>query len=494
MATAELLQDQELFGTDGVRGQATSELGNGLINPQTFAGLGYALVEEIRARGHEGDIRIAVGRDRRPSGELLAEAAMCGIQAAGGIVINAGIIPTPGVQRIAHYEDDVAGGVIVTASHNPPKYNGVKETFKAFKPTKEEALAITRRFWRQVDSGLAIPNTLNPSRVEERTDATEAYISAIVEDLRQEFKSETPLAGKLFVVDCANGAAIDISPEVFERLGARVTRFGCDPSGAINDNCGAEHLGGVKEFLANHPEITSDPDFMGAVAHDGDADRGNGIGFFNGEFLEITGSHILEAMAEYPRRPETLEVTAKHSKQLGTIGTIYTNTASVRRIHGKSVAFEYCKTGDTAVTQALMSKQAAGKDWYMGAEDSGHAVDMTKLPSGDGTHSMAHYACWAATVQEATFGEIAHALPLWPMRHLKIPTNGLAVPENIAEHPRVAAAIEAQVRKLGGDARAILRPSGTEPVVRVTVESLNPEGIDDAAQRLGEVAMAVAAA
>lgn len=476
MTTVEIPQDQDekLFGTDGVRGKA----GQGPITPEVFAGLGYAQVEYLREQGHE-DPCIVFGRDPRQSGQLLAEAAMCGVLAAGGRVINVGILPTPGVQRIAQEEAGVAGGAMVTASHNPFEDNGIKLFFNAFKPTEEEAWALTRRFWQQERSGLVIPTTLDRSRVESRPEAREAYISDIVDSIRETFGKAEPLKDTLFVVDCANGAAMDISPVVFERLGAEVIRFGSDPSAGINDNCGSEHLQGLKEYLAAHPEITSNPKFVGAVAHDGDADRGNGIGFFRGKLLEVSGSHILEALAQYPKQP-------------GVVGNIYINSAAKRRILEQGIGFEYCANGDTAVTQALLARQKANQEWTRGAEHTAHSMLTNWLTSGDGTYAMAWYAAWAVTVKKAGFGEIVSQMPMLPTKELKIPTNGLAIPENISDHPRAATIIAEVLAELGGDGRAVVRPSGTQPIFRVMVESLNQSAIEAAAQRIGTEIMALA--
>ena len=492
MTDLELLPQQalqrNLFGTDGIRGEATLEPGNGLINPQTFAGLGYAFVEELKENGHTGDIRVVIGRDPRRHSDIFAKATMCGVIAAGGYVIDADILPTPGVQRIAQQERDVDGAIIITASHNPPKDLGGKYTDKAFKLSEERGLDMSNRLWQHADNGLVIPNTLDLSRVEKRLDARETYISEIVEKIQSIF-GLNPLEGKLFVVDCANGAAMNISPEVFEQLGAEVIRFGHDPKGDINDNCGSEHLGGLKAFLARNPKIAGR--MIGAIAHDGDADRGNGVGYDDGEFLEITGNNILEAMAEYPKQP-------------GVAGTIYINTATERRIRamkqedGTPVGFKYCKNGDTQVTRTLLDEQALGRLWTRGAERTAHSMFTDDwLTSGDGTFSMAWYACWAVTVKKATFGEIARAAPMWPTEEITIPTKGLPIPEDIGEHPEVLAAIEKELQELGGDGRVVLRPSGTEPKMRgmmeVPIGATSRDKMVQSIQRLGERAMTVAA-
>lgn len=468
-------EDTRILGTDGVRG----DVGSKFINPNVFAGLGFALTRELMERGHNRP-RIAVGRDPRESSPLLMDAVMSGILEAGGGAIDLGVAPTPAVQRVAQEEADVAGFVMVTASHNPKRENGLKLGENALKLTGDAAWSLTRRFWQQEHSGLVIPTSLDDRRrIETRPDAHEKYISDIVSSIRKTFKSETPLADTLFVVDCANGAAMDISPEVFERLGAEVIRFACDPSGGINDNCGSEHLKGLKSFLAAHPEITGNPKFVGAIAHDGDADRGNGIGFFGGKLWEVTGSHILEALAQHPDDPKDPEP--------GVVGNPYINSASEERIRALGVDFKRCDNGDIAVTQMLRKL-----GWRRGAEHSAHNMLMSWLTSGDGTYAMARYAAWAVTVQKKTFGQIVSELPLYPSQTVNVSTNGYHIPESIGDDPVMVAAGTEQLEKLGGGkGRVLLRPSGTQPLMRAMIEvpGASEEAIIASATYLGNLAV-----
>ena len=337
------------------------------------------------------------------------------------------------------------------------------------KPVKTEVRGTSDDYWRQVGSGLVIPLDLADQDREARIDGRKEYIRDIVADVIRAFPNESgtlPLEGKFFVVDGANGAAMNITPEVFKQLGARVEAFCCDGSGPINENCGAAKLGGLKEFLAGRPDITSDPNFIGAIANDGDADRFMGIGLVHGKPVEITGNHVMEAMAKYPKQP-------------GIVGTIYTNSGTTKRLQVAGIDFEYCDNGDTYVTNALLAKQAANQQWTRGGEFTGHLIDTEWLTSGDGVHAAAWFAAWAVQ-QGATFGDICKDMPMWPEEMLSVELDS-PVKGELMDYKLVRAATdETEAEGL----RPITRASGTEPVVRVWVEGREEEKVQRAANRI----------
>ncbi len=447
-----IAQGEKVGGTDGHRGVATMEPGAGLINPETFAGLTYALAGMQADAGHDGPIVIA--RDPRASSEHLSRAAVAGALHAGAEVIDLGVAPTPTAQKVAEWSG-AAATVVVTASHNPAEDNGWKGMTGHSKPHDKAIREYSDRFWEQHQSGLVIPTSLADS-VERRPELINEYEDSVVATIQGAF-GERPLENKLFVVDGANGAAMNLTPRILERLGARVERFACDPEGVINENCGANDLGGVKAFLASRPDIVDDPNFVGALANDGDSDRMQGVGVVVQDgvtkFVDITGNHVMGAMAE---------------GQPGIVGTLYTNSGLRNRLAEQGIEFEECKNGDKYVTRALLAKQAAGENWTRGGEFTGHYVDLAWLPSGDGLMSAAWFA--ARTVQRGmTFGDVHRELPLWDesMNEVRMPEGTKA--EAILAAPPVAEVVSAMQELT--DRRVIVRASGTEPVARVWAES-----------------------
>lgn len=446
-----------LGGTDGFRGEATIEPGAGLVNPETFAGATYALVEYQLQKGVNGPLVTA--RDTRPSSEALHTAVNAAGIRAGVEVISLGVAPTPVAQKIAQ-EFGAMATVVVTASHNPKEDNGWKGMPGSSKPSKDVIAAVSKLYWHHIDGGLVVP--LNRTRaVHRRPELISWYIDEVVKDIEHTFGTK-PLEGKLFVVDGANGAAQKVTPKLLLRLGAEVEEFCCDTSGYINEGCGAANLDGLKRFLLERPDITGDTRFVGALANDGDADRLMGLAVLREkdgreQIVEINGNHIMEALAQ---------------GQLGIIGTEYTNSAFVKRLHEQGIGFEYCANGDVFVTEALLRRQSAGEKWTRGGEFTGHLVMTDWLLSGDGVRMAAWFAAYVVTHNE-TFADIYIKQPLWPETMEKVKLAGKH--GDIINHdPDVKAALSRAKKMLGENGRIILRPSGTEPVIRIW-----GEGVDD---------------
>jgi len=452
-----------LGGTDGFRAEATDQAGPGLMNPETVAGLTWELISYQRETGYDGPLVTA--QDPRFSGAALREASIAAALKAGVEVRDAGIVPTPAAQKIAGHLGAMAT-VVITASHNPWQYNGWKGMLGNRKPTEQENKIISDRYWQRVDSGLSVPSTLDKPHGTERAMWSHWYAGEVERDIVREF-GKLPLAGKLFVIDGAHGAARKITNEIFRRLGAQTETFACDNEGLINDGCGAAELGGLKEFLNYRRDIVANPDFVGALANDGDADRVMGIGIDkNGQPVEFTGNHMMELMASNPAQP-------------GIVGTIYTNSGMTGRLKEKGIGFEYCKNGDAFVTNALLAKQAAGENWQRGGEFTGHIIDTSWLTSGDGVRTAAWLAAYAVQSGQ-TFGELYQQMPLWPETMVKIELpDGMKI--NIENSKFVQAALE-KVKSRG--VRPIVRASGTEPVIRAWCEAPDIDLVNDAAMEL----------
>lgn len=466
-----------LGGTDGFRGEATMEPGPGIVNPETFALATLSLIEYQREQGVMGPLVTA--RDTRPSSEALHQAVIAAGLKAGVEVISLDVAPTPATQKVAK-ELGAMATVVVTASHNPKEDNGWKGMLGSRKPSKDVVVDISDRYWRHVDEGLEI-DVAQTEGVLRKPELLEWYKNEVVSDIERQF-GKKPLSGKLFVIDGAYGAAQKVTPDILRRLGADIEEFCCDGSGFINDGCGAANLSGVKQFLASRPDITGNPNFVGALANDGDADRLMGVAVLPGDEGEvrtvaIDGNHLMEAIAQ---------------GQPGIVGTEYTNTAFVRRLEAKSIDFEYCANGDMFVTEALRKKQADGEDWTRGGEFSGHIVMTDWLSSGDGVRMAAWFAAYAVT-NDKTFADIYNEGPMWAETMDKVKFAGSGK-DAIKEDPDVQDALAKAEAELGENGRIILRPSGTEPVVRVWGEGLDGLQIERIVRELTDVVRSKAGA
>jgi phosphoglucosamine mutase len=412
------------------------------MNPETVAGLTYGLVR-MRIEAGESPVTV-IGRDTRPSGEWLEPAAVAGALAAGAEVLRLGIAPTPTTLKVAEMVG-AGAAVCLTASHNEWIDNGWKGTRGPDKPFGKQVRDISDRYWWEMDNGLAVPFG-SKKTVDERPELVAMYQQELVGHLEAEF-GEKPLAGKIVVVDGANGAAWHTTPDILRNLGATVEEFSCNPWRYINDGCGATELQGVKDFMAARPGLISNPSFIGAVANDGDADRCIAVGADlrndTPEFIELEGNRIMALQAE---------------GEPGTVGTDYTNDGMIERLPGN---FVFCENGDVNVTLKLREMRRSGALWSRGGEFSGHNVDLRWLSSGDGVRMAAWLACYAAT-KETTFDEIARTIPLWPQTMIKIKDLPGDTAVSIVSDPEISQLIQDAPGNLQQSGRVLVRPSGTE--------------------------------
>lgn len=436
-----------LGGTDGVRGVATfgPHPVDGELNPTMVAGLTYALTREQLEVGNGGVI--VIGHDTRPSSPTFEVAAVAGAIAAGATdIIRLGCAPTPMTLKLADMYG-ASAAVSITASHNEHPDNGWKGTYGSDKPIGDQVTTLSDRYWEQHRSGLHIP--LNTGDYTEAPEFRDAYVAELVGDIRKQF-NEKPLAGKIFVIDAANGAAMSASPEVFRQLGAEVVEFACDGNGEINEGCGATDLEGAKAFLRDRPELVANKNFMGVIAHDGDADRVIALG------ASMEGNEIVFSTLEGNRFME-LYATGEP----GIIGTDYTNDGMINRLRSRGTGFEFCENGDVNVTAALRAKQAEGLGWQRGGEFTGHHVDLSWLSSGDGIRMAAWVAAYAVQ-HDTDFNQLAAAMPLWPEVMMKIKLQDSTGAIALAHEAVVESATIARQRVEATGGRILLRPSGTE--------------------------------
>jgi phosphoglucosamine mutase len=396
------------FGTDGVRGVVGDDL-----TPQ--------LVERIGRAGTlwAGPGRTLVGRDTRSSGPDLEQAVARGIASAGGTALLGGVLPTPAVALLAEEL-----GVVVSASHNPPEYNGVKFFRRGAKLVDEEEEEIE-----------ALVDSPGPGggTIEELADQGEAYLRHIVGSFG------ASLAGLRVGVDCANGAMTPFAPQAFEQLGAEVHPIGVEPDGAnINVGCGATDLTSLQRL------VTSNSLDLG-VAFDGDGDRMLAVDE-RGE--QVDGDQILAVLALHLG----VDVVAV---------TVMTNLGFHRLMAEHRVKVLTTPVGDRYVLEALRREGA-----LLGGEQSGHLIWLGSHVTGDGL-AAALVLCGA--LEGRTLSEAVAVMPRFPqvIRNIAVPSP--SVPRSVLDE------VDRTNAELGDRGRLLVRPSGTEPVVRVLAEAENAE-------------------
>ncbi len=396
------------FGTDGVRGVVGEDLTADLVERAARAATLWA-----------GAGRVLVGRDTRASGRELEEAAARGIASAGGTAMLGGVLPTPAVALLADHL-----GVVVSASHNPPEYNGVKFFLRGGKLVDEQEEEIEALFDEPGTGGGSV----------ERTDgARERYVEHVVEAFGRD------LSGLRIGVDCANGAFSEIAPAVFERCGAEVHAVGVSPDGAnINVGCGATDLASLREL------VTSLGLDLG-VAFDGDGDRMLSVDE-RGE--PVDGDQIVAVLA----LDLGVDVVAV---------TVMTNLGFHALMAERGIRVVTTPVGDRYVLEAL-----AREGGHLGGEQSGHVIWLNGHVTGDGLAS-ALLLCGA--VRGRTLSEAVSVMPRYPqvLRNVRARTRELP--------PEVAGVVERVNGELGARGRVLVRPSGTEPIFRVLVEAESAE-------------------
>ena len=394
------------FGTDGVRGVVGQDLTIDLVER-----LGRA--SALWSKGG----RVFVGRDTRGSGPELEDAFARGIASAGGNAVLAGVLPTPAVALLA-----LDLGAVISASHNPPEYNGVKLFDR-------DGRKLTDAAEEEIEGLLDAPPRDEPGQIDHVGVATDSYFEHIVE----RFGSD--LTGLRIAVDCANGAYSGIAPKAFERLGAEVEPVGAAPDGEnINVGCGATDLSLLKAT------VTGGGYDLG-VAFDGDGDRMLAV---DGEGNAVDGDQILAVLAL------DLEVDL-------VAVTVMTNLGFHRLMGERGIRVLTTDVGDRYVLEAL---RASGG--ILGGEQSGHIIYLRDHVTGDGL-AAALLLCGA--LKGRTLNEAAAILPRYPQVQESVPAATRELPASLV------AEVGHLNRELGERGRVLVRPSGTEPVVRVLAEA-----------------------
>ncbi len=435
----------QLFGTDGIRGRANVDL-----TPELTTRVAKAAAKVLGAAGSPGATAI-VGRDPRPSGEMLQSALVAGLASAGLNVKCIGVVPTPAVAFLTD-QQGAALGVMLSASHNPMPDNGIK-----FFARKGRKLAddTEREIEKAFESDLFQPPE-STGRVTESPELIETYVEHLLASV------ETSLSGLKVVVDCANGAAAPVAAEVYRRAGAEVVAINVELSGEhINHNCGSTHLDSLVA------RVLSDKADLG-IAHDGDADRCLAVDSL-GELVD--GDQILAIIAEGMKADGNLA-------QNTVVTTVMANLGLHAAMKKLDINLVQTPVGDRYVLESM-----ADGGYALGGEQSGHVILAKYATTGDGLLTALHLMARMATTKK-TLAELAGVV----RRHPQVLINVTGVDKSrVDTHPAVVEAVAAARRELGEQGRVLLRASGTEPVIRVMVEADNEASAASVANQLASV-------
>ncbi|CAJ2376022.1 MAG: phosphoglucosamine mutase [Arenicellales bacterium IbO2] len=434
-----------LFGTDGVRGRVGEEP----ITPQTVMKLGWA-AGGVFAEAGAGE-KVLIGKDTRVSGYLLESALEAGFSAAGVNVCFLGPLPTPAIAYLTRTARACAG-VVISASHNPYYDNGIKFFSR-------EGAKLQDKLASRIDARMAEPmkcvDSSELGKAERMTDAQGRYI----EFCKATLPRTRTLSELKIVVDCANGAAYDVAPRVFAEMGAEVTAIANQPDGFnINSECGSTHLNALAAKVA---ECGADI----GIALDGDADR---VLLVDAGGARIDGDQILYVLAKQRQR---------RGAPGGVVGTLMSNIGLELAFKEMGIPFARAKVGDRHVFDAL-----AENGWMLGGEASGHIICRDKSTTGDGIVAALEVL---ETMLESgkTLRQLVEGLTIHPQSIINVPVRGAA---NLARHARITAAVEQAQSELGARGRVVLRPSGTEPVVRVMIEGEERARVERLAKQVAE--------
>jgi len=437
------------FGTDGVRGT----VGRAPMTADFVLRLGYAagkvLAGSSGARGERP--AVLIGKDTRISGYMLEAALEAGFSAAGVDVLLCGPLPTPGVAYLTRALR-LSAGLVISASHNPYADNGIKffsgDGFKL-----PDAVEL------EIEAALESPMGCNESADLGRARRVDDAGGRYIEFCKSTFPSELDLKGVKIVVDCAHGAAYAVAPHVFHELGAEVVPIGVAPDGFnINDEFGAT----APQKLA--AAIKQNQAQLG-VALDGDGDR---LVVADAEGRLYDGDQLLYAIIRH---------RAAREKVTGVAGTLMTNLALEQAFARLGIPFARARVGDRYVLELMRER-----GWLYGGENSGHIICLGKHTTGDGIVSALQVLS-AMRDQGRTLAELTADLVMYPQVLLNV-----AVPNGFdwRAHDAIAQALAQGERALDGRGRVLLRPSGTEPVLRVMVEGEPRPAIEAAAQSIAQ--------
>ena len=435
------------FGTDGIRGT----VGQSPITPDFMLRLGNAVGRVLKSEIDRPTVLI--GKDTRISGYMIESSLEAGFASAGVDVLLTGPLPTPGVAYLTRaLRLDL--GVVISASHNAYPDNGIKFFSASGEKLPDEWEIKVEAALKQEPEWVASAQLGKARRLE-------AARGRYVEFCKSTFANDLSLKGLKIVVDAAHGAAYQTAPEVFHELGAEVVCIGCSPDGVnINANCGATSpaslVAAVKEHKAHY-----------GVALDGDADR---LQMVDGEGRLYNGDELLYVMVA--------DRLLQGQRVPGAVGTLMTNMAVEVALKARDVEFVRAKVGDRYVLEEL-----ASRGWLLGGEGSGHLLALDRHTTGDGIVS-ALQILQAVARSGRTLAQLLDGVTLFPQTLVNV---RLKPGQDWKATPGLAAEQAAVEKELGNNGRLLIRPSGTEPLVRVMVEARDPKVAQASAERLANL-------
>ena len=440
-----------LFGTDGVRGVANEELTPMLAMQLGQAGA-FVLTKE---NAHKPTIM--VGCDTRISGDMLANALMAGACSVGANVVYVGVVPTPAVAYLTR-KYKVDAGVVISASHNPVEFNGIKffdgNGYKLPDALEDEIDELIKNGMK----GIKFPTGSSVGKIKYRTDAREEYINHSMKAV------PVSLDGMKIVVDCAEGASFYTSVETLKELGATVVAIHNNPDGTnINANCGSTHM---EELMAR---VVYEKANIG-LAFDGDADRMLAVDE-NGK--QVDGDQIMAIVGNHMKSKGTL-------KDDTIVATVMSNLGFFLMGKEQGIKIEQTKVGDRYVLERMKEIGA-----NLGGEQSGHIIFLDENTTGDGLLSALHLLEVLVETGKP-LSELASIMEVLPQAlvNARVPNHKK---DSYMEYPEIAEAIEQLSEKFAGEGRVLIRPSGTEPLVRVMIEGKDQEQIEIEAKKLADL-------
>lgn len=436
---------RKYFGTDGIRGR----VGQSPMTVDFVMKLGWAAGKVLSQSEHG---QIVIGKDTRISGYMFESALEAGLAAAGLDVMLLGPMPTPAIAYITQAQR-AAAGIVISASHNPYHDDGVKffngDGFKLPDSTEEAIEAM-------LDQPLQMVEPQNIGKATRMEDAKGRYI----EFCKSSIEFQTSLRGMKLVIDCANGATYHIAPAVFRELGAEVIEVGTSPNGMnINHGVGALHPESMRTaVLENQADL--------GIAFDGDGDR---VMMMGAEGDVKNGDQLLHVIAR--------SKLASGQLNGGVVGTLMTNLGLEHALLAQQIPFRRAAVGDRYVMAKLVEH-----GWFLGGESSGHIICLDKTTTGDGIVAALQVLEWLVN-QQQTLTEACSDLEICPQTMINVPITERL---ELSASPPVQDAVKSAESELGDSGRVLLRPSGTEPLIRVMVEGRDSSQVEKIAAQLAQ--------
>ena len=443
LSSLSTLSNDRKFGTDGIRGPVTSTM-----NPLFVTKLGWAAGSVLK---EEGISKVLIGKDTRISGYMFESALQAGFISSGMDVTLLGPLPTPGVSFLANSNNQV--GLVISASHNLFEDNGIKFFNK---DGQKFSLELERRIEAKLTQEMTAVESINLGKASRMNDAQGRYI----EFCKSSF-TNLDLSGLSILLDCANGATYSVAPSVFCELGATVDTIGASPDGInINQNCGSTSPDFLKEEIAKG-------DYDIGIAFDGDGDR---ILVVSSEGTVLDGDDILYILSN------------DLSNESGVIGTLMTNKALELYFEEQGINFSRADVGDKYVLNALVSNK-----WELGGEPSGHIICLDAAPTGDAIIAALKLLN-ATKINNFSLEKSLEGFTRFPQTLINLKVDD---PNKIILSDRFWSRVTQIEKILGDQGRVLIRPSGTEPLIRLMVESTDTSTSENFCNSLAELALEI---